>query len=177
MLLLLRLFEDELAHKLAEQLAHGVHALLACCHVIDGVAHGEEDRLHSSSVRTVVHLDIALAYVADSDDSRGGLQLLQGFLEAVESADLCEDKVMGLGELVCFCEGCEEGGGIPIDVLVCHFVCRLMSSTSFALASSSVSARHVSIESTASSLVMSPPVSVRICAFMAVRSTSPMGGA
>ena len=73
MLLLLRLFEDELAHKLAEQLAHGVHALLACCHVIDGVAHCEEDRLHSSSVRTVVHLDIALAYVADSYDSRGGL--------------------------------------------------------------------------------------------------------
>ena len=72
---------------------------------------------------------------------------------------------------------CEEGGGIPIDVLVCHFVCRLMSSTSLALASSSVRARHVSIESTASSLVMSPPVSARICAFMAVRSTSPMGGA
>lgn len=68
-------------------------------------------------MRTVVHLDITLAYVADGNDSRGGLQLLQGFLEAVESADLCEDKVMGLGELVCFCEGCEEGGGIPIDIL------------------------------------------------------------
>ena len=66
MLLLLRLFKDELAHKLPEQLAHGVHALLACCHVIDGMAHGEEHCLHSSSVRTVVHLDIALAYVADS---------------------------------------------------------------------------------------------------------------
>ena len=52
------------------------------------------------SVRTVVHLDIALAYVADGNDSRGGLQLLQGFLEAVESADLGEDKVMDLGELV-----------------------------------------------------------------------------
>lgn len=129
------------------------------------------------SVRTVVHLDITLAYVADGNDCRGGLQLLQGFLEAVESADLGEYKVMGLGELVCFCEGCEEGGGIPIDILVCHFVCRLMSSASLALASSSVSARHVSIESTASSLVMSPPVSARICAFMAVRSTSPMCGA
>lgn len=99
MLLLLRLFKDELAHKLSEQLAHGVHALLACCHVIDGVAHGEEDRLHSSSVRTVVHLDIALAYVADSDDSRGGLQLLQGFLEAIESADLCNTKSWALANL------------------------------------------------------------------------------
>ena len=120
---------------------------------------------------------VPLADVADSDESRGGLELQQGFLEAVESADLCEDKVMGLSEPVCFCEGCEESGGIPIDILVCHFVCRLMSSTSLALASSSVSARHVSIESTVSSLVMSPLVSARICAFMAVRSTSPMGGA
>lgn len=121
--------------------------------------------------------DVALADVADGDNGGGELQQLQGFLEAVESADLCEDKVMGLGELVCFCEGCKEGCDIPIDILVYHFVCRLMSSTSLALASSSVSARHVSIESTASSLVMSPPVSTRICAFMAVHSTSPMGGA
>lgn len=121
--------------------------------------------------------DVALADVADGDNGGGELQLLQGFLEAVESADLCEDKVMGLGELVCFCEGCEEGCDIPIDVIVCHFVCRLMSSTSFALASSSVSARHVSIVRTASSLVMSPPVRARICAFMVWRSISPMGGA
>ena len=121
--------------------------------------------------------DVALADVADGDNGGGELQQLQGFLEAVESADLCEDKVMGLGELVCFCEGCEEGCDIPIDVLVCHFVCRLMSSTSLALASSSVSARHVSMFKTASSLVMSPPVRARICAFMLWRSISPMGGA
>lgn len=121
--------------------------------------------------------DVALADVADGDNGGGGLQLLQDFLEAVESGDPGKDEVVSLGELVLFGEGCEENCGIPIDVIVCHFVCRLMSSTSFALASSSVSARHVSIESTASSLVMSPPVSTRICAFMAVHSTSPMGGA
>ena len=121
--------------------------------------------------------DVALADVADGDNGGGGLQLLQNFLEAVESGAPGKDEVVSLCELVLFGEGCEEGCGIPIDVIVCHFVCRLMSSTSFALASSSVSARHVSIESTASSLVMSPPVSARICAFMAVRSTSPMGGA
>lgn len=121
--------------------------------------------------------DVALADVADGDNGGGGLQLLQDFLEAVESGDPSKDEVVSLGELVLFDEGCEENCGIPIDVIVCHFVCRLMSSTSFALASSSVSARHVSIESTASSLVMSPPVSTRICAFMAVHSTSPMGGA
>ena len=120
--------------------------------------------------------DVALADVADGDNGGGGLQLLQNFLEAVESGDPSKDEVVSLGELVCFCKGCEEGCGIPIDVIVCHFVCRLMSSTSFALASSSVSARHVSMFKTASSLVMSPPVRARICAFRAVRSTSPMGG-
>ena len=120
--------------------------------------------------------DVALADVADGDNGGGGLQLLQNFLEAVESGDPSKDEVVSLGELVCFCKGCEEGCGIPIDVIVCYFVCRLMSSTSFALASSSVSARHVSMFKTASSLVMSPPVRARICAFRAVRSTSPMGG-
>jgi len=115
--------------------------------------------------------------VADGDNGGGRLQLLQDFLEVVKSGDPGKDEVVSLCELVLFGEGCEEGCGIPIDVIVYHFVCRLMSSTSLALASSSVSARHVSIESTASSLVMSPPVSTRICAFMAVHSTSPMGGA
>lgn len=113
--------------------------------------------------------DVALADVADGNNG--------GSPEAVESGDPGKDEVVSLGELVCFCEGCEEGCGIPIDVIVCHFVCRLMSSTSFALASSSVSARHVSIVRTASSLVMSPPVRARICAFMVWRSISPMGGA
>ena len=121
--------------------------------------------------------DVALADVADGDNGGGGLQLLQDFLEAIESGDPGKDEVVSLGELVLFGEGCEEGCGIPIDVIVCHFVCRLMSSTSFAFASSSVSARHVSIVRTASSLVMSPPVRARICAFMVWRSISPMGGA
>lgn len=121
--------------------------------------------------------DVALADVADGDNGGGELQLLQGFLEAVKSGDPGKDEVVSLCELVLFGEGCEEGCGIPIDVIVCHFVCRLMSSTSFTLASSSVSARHVSMFKTASSLVMSPPVSARICAFMLWRSISPMGGA
>ena len=103
--------------------------LLACYHVINGVAHCEEYRLYPLGVRAVVHLDMALADIADGNDCRGGLELLQGFLEAVESADLGEYKVMGLGELLCFCKGCEEGGGIPIDVLVCHFVCRFLTSS------------------------------------------------
>lgn len=115
-LLLLRLFEDELAHKLTEQLAHGVHARLACFHIEEGVSHGEEDRLHAARVRTVVHLDVALTDVANGDNGGGGLQLLQDFLEAIESGDPGKDEVVSLGELVLFGEGCEEGCGIPIDV-------------------------------------------------------------
>ena len=57
-----------------------------------------------------------------------------------------------------------------------YFDWRLRSSASLALASSSVSARQVSISRTACSLVMSPPVRARIWAFMAVRRISPMFG-
>lgn len=45
-----------------------------------------------------------------------GLQLLQDFLEAVESGDPGKDEVVSLCELVLFGEGCEESCGIPIDV-------------------------------------------------------------
>ena len=57
-----------------------------------------------------------------------------------------------------------------------YFDCRLNSSASLALASSSVSARQVSMARTADSLVMSPPVRARIWAFMAERRSSPMFG-
>lgn len=60
--------------------------------------------------------DVALADVADGDNGGGGLQLLQDFLEAIESGDPGKDEVVSLGELVLFGEGCEEGCGIPIDV-------------------------------------------------------------
>lgn len=60
--------------------------------------------------------DVALADVADGDNGGGGLQLLQNFLEAVESGDPGKDEVVSLCELVAVCEGCEEGCGIPIDV-------------------------------------------------------------
>ena len=66
--------------------------------------------------------DVALADVADDDNGGGGLQLLQNFLEAVESGAPGKDEVVSLGELVCFCEGCEEGCDIPIEdqiILLC----------------------------------------------------------
>ena len=41
----------EYRHKLTEKLTHDVHALLTCDHVINGMAHSEEHRLHPSGVR------------------------------------------------------------------------------------------------------------------------------
>ncbi len=67
------------------------------------MAHGEENRFDSSGVGTVVHLDVALGDVRHGDDGGGGLELLEGFLEAVKTADLGEDKFFGLGEFVCRC--------------------------------------------------------------------------
>ena len=107
------LFEDEFAHELAEKLAHGVHARLACGHVVEGVTHGEEDGLDAARVGRVVHFDVALADVADGDDGRGGLELLEGFLEAVQAGDLGEGELLFFGEFVGGCESLEEGGGIP----------------------------------------------------------------
>ena len=73
-LLQLGALQDEHGHELAEEFTHGVHALLACVHVAEGVAHGEEGCLHSPGVGRVVHLDVALTYVADGDDGGGGLE-------------------------------------------------------------------------------------------------------
>lgn len=112
-MLLLGTFEDELAHELAEQLAHDVHARLACGHGAEGVAHGEEHSLYSARVGRVVHLDVALGDVGDGDDGGGGLELIEGFLEAVKTADLGEGEGVGLCEFVGGCEGLEKGGGIP----------------------------------------------------------------
>ena len=42
---------NEHRHELSEQLSHDVHALLSCDHVINGMAHSEEHRLHPSGVR------------------------------------------------------------------------------------------------------------------------------
>jgi len=112
-LLLLCFFEDEFAHELAEEFAHGVHARLSGGHVAEGVAHGEEHCLYAASVGRVVHLDVALGDVGDGDDGGGGLELLEGFLEAVQAGNLGEGEGMGLGEFVGGGKGLEEGGGVP----------------------------------------------------------------
>ena len=113
-LLLFCFFEDEHGHELAEEFAHGVHARLSGGHVTEGVAHGEEDCLYSSGVGTVVYFDVALADVRYGDNGGGGLELIEGFLEAVQTRHLGEGEGMGLGEFVGGCQPLEKGGGIPI---------------------------------------------------------------
>jgi len=106
-------FQNRFAHELAEEFAHGVHARLSGGHVAEGVAHGEENRFDSSGVGTVVYFDVALADVRHGDDGDGGLELIEGFLEAVQTGDLGEGEGMGLGEFVGGGKGLEEGGGVP----------------------------------------------------------------
>ena len=79
-----RFLLNEHRHELSEQLAHDVHALLSCVHVINGMAHREEHRLHPSGVRRVVQFRISLRDVRDSDEGSSRLHGLQSFLEAVE---------------------------------------------------------------------------------------------
>ena len=119
-LLLLCLFEDEHAHELAEKFAHGVHTLLASGHVAEGVAHGEENSLYAARVGTVVHLDVTLGDVRHGDDGGGGLELAEGFLEAVQAGDFGEGESLFFGEFVGGCEPLEKGGGIPGDVGLFH---------------------------------------------------------
>ena len=65
--LALRFLLDEHKHELPEQLTHGVHALLTSLHIVKGMAHDEEHRLHSSGVRCGVQLRIALGNIRDGN--------------------------------------------------------------------------------------------------------------
>ena len=112
-----RLLLDENRHELAEQLAHDVHALLPCGHVINGMAHGEEYRLDTPSMRRVVQLRIALRDVRDSDKGGCGLKRLQGFLEAVEAGDTAEAELVCLCQFVSGCQSFKERCRIPVDIL------------------------------------------------------------
>ena len=65
----------------------------------------------------VVHLDVALGDVRHGYYGGGGLEGVQGFLEAVKTADFGEDEIILLGEFVGIGEGLEKGCGIPIEVI------------------------------------------------------------
>lgn len=57
----------ELRHELPEHLSHGVHAGVASRHIVNLVAHGHEDCLHTASSRRVVQLGVAVGDVAHAD--------------------------------------------------------------------------------------------------------------
>ena len=72
-------------HELTEELPHDIHALLSCLHIIEGVPHGQKDRLHSSSVRCGVELCVTLSDVTDSDEIGCRLKGVNAFFEAFQS--------------------------------------------------------------------------------------------
>ena len=51
---------NEHGHELPEQLTHDIHTLLTGGHVVEGVAHGEEDSLYAARVGCVVQFGISL---------------------------------------------------------------------------------------------------------------------
>ncbi len=87
-------------HELPEKLAEGVEAPLPSLHIVEGVAHGEEHGLYAACAWGVVHIHNSLGGVADGDDGRCRLEIMQGFLEAFQTADTAENEVFGDCELV-----------------------------------------------------------------------------
>ena len=77
------------------------------------MAHGEEYRLDTSGARRVVQFGIAVGYIADAYESGLSLRLVDGFLEAVETADAAEGKTFWLSEAVGCGQFLEETGRVP----------------------------------------------------------------
>ena len=125
----------ELRHELTEHLSHGVHAGVACPHIVNLVAHGEKHGLHSPCARRVVQLGVAVGDVAHADKCQRLLHVIKCFLETVQSADAAK------GEAFTFCQAVGRGEvfkklyGIPDALrIVIHFdgYLRLISSYSLA---------------------------------------------
>ena len=104
---------EQYRHELPEKLAEGVEAPLPSFHIVEGVAHGEEYGLYAACPWGVVHIHIALGGVADGNDGRCGLEIMQGFLEALQSADTAENEVFAPSEAVAVGQSPEEGGSVP----------------------------------------------------------------
>ena len=88
------LFQYEDRHELSEDFAHGIYAPLPCFHVVNLVTHGQEHRLHSSSMRCVVDVRVALRNVRHTDEGRAVLHFGECFLEALQTAHLAEGEVL-----------------------------------------------------------------------------------
>ncbi len=100
-------------HILPEKFAEGVEAPLPRVHIVEGVAHGEKHGLNAACPWGVVHIHKALGGVADGHDSRCGLEVVQCFLEALQSAYTAENEVFAPCEAVAVGQTPEEGGSVP----------------------------------------------------------------
>ena len=87
-------------HKLTEELAHDIHTLLACHHVIESMTHSKEHRLHSSSVRCGIELRVSLGDVTDTNEVGSGLKVVMCFFKTFKTRYTEELKVLFLCQFV-----------------------------------------------------------------------------
>ena len=107
--------QNELRHELPEHLAHGVHAGVACPHVVNLMAHRHEDCLHTASSRCVVLLGVAVGDVAHADKSQRLLHIIKCFLETVQSADPAKGEALRFCEAICGGQFLEIFCRIPVN--------------------------------------------------------------
>ena len=181
----LHLVYEDAAQKLAEYLAACVELLLAVVHVVEPVAHQDPHRIgyYLTETSVSVHRHVAVVGIVYHYEVPALLHICQHALKGHGTGAGGGQESQFLGKLVLLRQVSEVGESIEahlyrwsVDVCLDHdfFSLLFSSSASRALASSSVSARHTSAFLIISSLVMSPPVSALIWAFMAsVASYSP----
>ena len=96
----LHALENEHRHELSEQLLHHIEAVGASGHVINGVAHGEENSFDTASPWRVVEFGIAVCYIRNAYKIVCLLHFAECFLEAFQAADPTEHEVFCGGEAV-----------------------------------------------------------------------------
>ena len=114
----------EYRHKLTEELAHDIHTLLASLHVIESMAHSEEHRLHSPSVRCGVELRVTLGDVTDTNKVGSGLKVVKCLFKTFKPRYTAEVKPLCLCLFVLGSQLFEERSGIPVYVFrnLFHFL-------------------------------------------------------
>ena len=106
----------EYRHKLTEELAHDIHTLLASLHVIESMAHSEEHRLHSPSVRCGVELRVTLGDVTDTNKVGSGLKVAKYFFKTFKPRYTEKAKMLFLCQFVLESQLFEERSGIPVYI-------------------------------------------------------------
>lgn len=92
--------KNEHRHELSEQLLHHIEALGASGHVINGVAHGEENSFDTASTGRVVEFGVAVGYIRYAHKIVCCLHFAECFLEAVQAADPTKHEIFVGGEAI-----------------------------------------------------------------------------